>query len=461
MKDKFIITLLLLLFATSYATNRIEWEPVPNAYSYRIVIQNSAGEVVLEQETQNSYLEVILLPGIYRYQITVLNRFLKPAAQTEWIRLEVIIGKPPIIIFSEADLYYVGEDEIEFLLSIYDFESGGKVFIQNERNSAEADIISSEGNDYLCRFNTKGFKSGIYDIYVENPSGKSDILTGGLEFVRKSLPIILKINPKRVYEQEIIPLFSIKGNGFEKGAKVEITGKNGTVLVSNINIVSKKELNFWADFKEAKSGYYKIRIINPSGRDCSKILFRVLSLEKKELDPERNISSSVNLVFRWPFFYGIFPMDSIDQPSIITSAGFIFETDFGGKIPLLSQLGYAFSVEYNGHGVIKLGEGEEMPDQSHYLFIGNEFFYNTKFISMFNFHFRFGGGVFLQWDRYVSGEENTFIMDTGGFLSVSAGVVINPHKNVVLRPLIVLRPFFSSNGAYFQSSFVLDIGYRF
>lgn len=465
MKKFIVFIILIFTFSLNFASNRIEWTAVANANSYKVIIEDLNGEIILEEETKSNFLDLILLPGKYRYQIVVFNKLLKEASRTTWIELEVLFDKQPIILFSEAEIYYVRENLIEFILSIYDLDEDGKVYIQKDRYYSEAEIVSSIDYEYLCRFNTKGFKDGKYDIVVENPSGKSAKLKDGLEFIRKKHPYVSKVNPKQVYEHEITPLFTVRGNKFEEGARVEITGRNGSVEVSNINVVSKKELNFWADFKDANKGYYRVKIINPSGKNASKFLFKVLATKRKQWDAERNISSSVNLLFRWPYFTLALPIASIDYSenmSFVTSGGFLVETDFGGDVPLFRRLGYAFSLEYHTTRVAEFF-GYEITTNNNLrtLFLGHELYFNTKFISPVNFHLRAGGGVFLLWEKYKLDKTEFLLTDTGGFLAFSGGLSIAPTKNLLIRPLAVIKPLLSPNGGTFQTSMLIDIGYRF
>ena len=93
-KNLRLITLLFVLFISGRVygdqNSIIKWEPVHGAGGYIVEIIDSDDKTVIKKETRDNSLNVgALLPGIYKYRITTLNKLKEAGENTGWLTLTI------------------------------------------------------------------------------------------------------------------------------------------------------------------------------------------------------------------------------------------------------------------------------------------------------------------------------------------------------------------------------------
>jgi hypothetical protein len=167
---------------------RISWTRA-NAYFHEIEIEKVSPEGTwvpeLTQRTDQTFVELSLPPGMYRYRILSYNVLGRVGAVSDWKGIRVFAAKEPAAAGYSPASYFVDSLEGECTLTITgnDLVEDAQVYLIAKKEGAKpVEPVSIrygvDTNSLVAVFRTEGLSLGAYDIVITNPGGLSQVLEG-------------------------------------------------------------------------------------------------------------------------------------------------------------------------------------------------------------------------------------------------------------------------------------------
>ncbi|MDR0312617.1 MAG: hypothetical protein LBI14_03375 [Treponema sp.] len=186
---------------------RLAWRGDQNALRYEVVIEREEDgrfREMLREFTNASYMEVVLSPGRYRYQIIPYDFLNRPAAATDWVNLEIRPAIRPELNDTLLAFFNINERSV-YVLEIFgrNIDQGAEIEL---RRPGSAPIIPydkdirADGTRATLYFNNNQLIPGVYEVRVRNP--------GGFETRGGTITIVLPEQVAQVREGE--PAIEIK-----------------------------------------------------------------------------------------------------------------------------------------------------------------------------------------------------------------------------------------------------------
>jgi hypothetical protein len=167
---------------------RISWTRA-NAYFFEIEIERLGQGAVWQQEikerTEQTFIELSLPPGMYRYRILNYNVLGRVGAVSEWVGIRVFVAKPPKAESVSPAVYFVDSLAEEFTLTVegQDLAEEAELYIVPRKNEAKpvqpsSIAYSPEEMSITAVFPAAGLALGAYDVVITNPGGIRQTLEG-------------------------------------------------------------------------------------------------------------------------------------------------------------------------------------------------------------------------------------------------------------------------------------------
>jgi hypothetical protein len=176
------------LDADGKINQRISWTRA-NAYFFEIEIERLTAGAVWRPEkrerTEQTFLELSLPPGMYRYRILNYNVLGRVGAVSEWIGIRVFVAKPPGAEQLNPPAYFIDSLEENFTLTVsgHDLVEEAELYIVARKRGAKPVLPASiqyspDESAITAVFSAKGLALGAYDIVIINPGGIRQSLRG-------------------------------------------------------------------------------------------------------------------------------------------------------------------------------------------------------------------------------------------------------------------------------------------
>jgi hypothetical protein len=167
--------------------HRIAWTRA-NAYFYEIEIEKIGPGAVwnleFKERTEQTFLELSLPPGMYRYRILNYNVLGRVGAISEWTGIRVFFAKQPAAESYSPAAYFVDSLAGEFTLTITgrDLAEEALVHIAAKKGGtpvpASSIKYSPDETSITAVFPAEELALGAYDIVITNPGGIQQIIEG-------------------------------------------------------------------------------------------------------------------------------------------------------------------------------------------------------------------------------------------------------------------------------------------
>jgi hypothetical protein len=163
----------------------IIWERREYAYRYEVTIerQSAAGfSQILQEFTEENFIEVSLAAGRYRYRIVVYDLFDSPGEASQWTEFDVHLALRPEIQRFSPDSFWLDEDTVWVLsLEGRNFAQGAEVYLRPQEGPDDMIIPveyvpAAPGGSARLVFDMRNLTPGLYDVYIENPGGLESAL---------------------------------------------------------------------------------------------------------------------------------------------------------------------------------------------------------------------------------------------------------------------------------------------
>jgi hypothetical protein len=155
----------------------ISWQSVNHVRRYEIIIEretDSAWTQVLRESTRETFVELSLEGGSYRYRVIVYDLLNRPHNPPPWRHLTVItIQKPEITGFSPIQIVLDASAEYRIVVTGRNFFSAAQVFLI-DRGSKKIITpvlaqVDSNFKTLVLTFNAEQLVPGNYEIHIINP----------------------------------------------------------------------------------------------------------------------------------------------------------------------------------------------------------------------------------------------------------------------------------------------------
>lgn len=201
------------------------WKPVLKAKSYEVVIQKKSDDgtfaPVYSIKTKDTKTEYLLLPGDYQVQIIALNILGKKASASPWIDFIILKDEEPYLEKQEFPIHKEFSSPVIFL-------NNNEAILQNEQDHLTKENSEINTQDNIPIFTIKGrnifFEETKFSLIPRNENPKGTM----------QLPFVVK-------DREEVP--------------VEIISRDS----------ENKNLQISFDPEKIHSGYYNLKVLNPSG----------------------------------------------------------------------------------------------------------------------------------------------------------------------------------------------------
>jgi hypothetical protein len=174
----------------------LAWEGQEDVLYYEVEIEtwgDGFWKKTLTGETETSFFEVSLTPGIYRYRVIPRDFLERPGPAAAWVQFEIFPARQPELLRFSPEGFYLDEDLNWVIhLSGRNFTAGAEVFLRDLLGGVikpGAMQVEDSGNEIQVSFSYDQLDIGDYTICVKNPGGLSSELQNFKIAFRKPVDI--------------------------------------------------------------------------------------------------------------------------------------------------------------------------------------------------------------------------------------------------------------------------------
>ncbi|MDA3851529.1 MAG: hypothetical protein PF447_09680 [Spirochaetaceae bacterium] len=329
----------------------IAWEEQSGASGYLVEILQD-DKKIYTLETQNNEVSLLLFPGEYLYQVSVLNKFGNISSQSDWKNLTVQLAMTPVILRLEKDTFYLEQGRLTFNLEAQKIQETSIFRLIQQDRSIQVDWSKSDDDWYEVSVNFEGLDLGWWDLEVEDPSGRKDLLHQALEIIPKLEPVISEDLRIELQEDDVLPQIEIIGSGFEDNCIVRFEGPR-TIRVMKVQYISPEKINLLLDISTAIPGIYNVSMENPSGNitehaDFLEILEVEIIQETMTIPGAGKQERLIDLQMGYSYSKPLGEMGDIVEESAFGyyfTMGVSLNNRINQSIPLLKDLSFTVSVD--------------------------------------------------------------------------------------------------------------------
>lgn len=241
-------------------TIKIEWEKIIGASAYTLELQNEDQEIIFNQKTEETLLQVELEPGRYKKRLSVYNEKGEIETISDWLPLNVL-EKPGVRVKIEWENIPIAKS---YILEVRDLE--GNIIKQKEAKENYAFIRLHPG-DYEKRLLVVNQIGEIESESEWSPLHVILVLTPEIQKGQQTI----KNSPDR---QDIL----IRGNNFEEGIKVSLFFDGNEIPIKNTKVVDHRTLVVSLAVGNSPIGEYNLKLTSKRGKTTQAINY--LKLEK-------------------------------------------------------------------------------------------------------------------------------------------------------------------------------------
>jgi hypothetical protein len=171
---------------------RILWDKADHALRYVLILQqqqqNRTYREIERISVEETFAEVSLRAGQYRYQVEVYDLIDEYSFTTEWREFTVIRALQPELSGFSPQRFYLDEDDTwEINLRGRNLLPGSEIYLVQENNrTIKPQSHSSNGTTSHLVFSEISLVPGQYKVYVKNPGGL-DVSLGTFSISYKKL----------------------------------------------------------------------------------------------------------------------------------------------------------------------------------------------------------------------------------------------------------------------------------
>jgi len=160
---------------------RLIWEESEFVLRYVVIIEkreaNGSFSHIDRISTEETFVEVSLAVGNYRYQVELYDLFDIYASTSAWREFEIIRALQPTLTGFSPSIFYLDEDEVwEITVRGRNLLPESDIYLIEGNRIIRPIRHTVDGNQSLLVFNGISLATGRYEVYVRNPGGLSTSL---------------------------------------------------------------------------------------------------------------------------------------------------------------------------------------------------------------------------------------------------------------------------------------------
>jgi len=244
----------------------LEWKAVEGAYGYLVEIRDSAQETVFSRSTDKPSISFSLPPGDYEARITVLNKFLKPAAVSPWSKLSVRRAVKPDPASAEGGLLYAGARDQQMIVTGGNFIPLTEAYLEAAGQSIRGSIIEQSANRLHISFDLSGAKPGVYSLRLRNPPSADAEKRLQIRVLERTQPAVISVSRTEFTNDRVHRGIEVVGSGFMEGIQAFFQSPSGvSVKASSIIVESPQRLSLSWNAGDLEAGRWRLVLENPGG----------------------------------------------------------------------------------------------------------------------------------------------------------------------------------------------------
>lgn len=334
-----ILMIVLLMPYSLIAETVIAWEADPAVY--KVVVQKD-DQTVLEIETMEPEVKLNIAPGIYRYQIQVIDPFGNIASTSEWKKLEVQESQPPYFRVEEIAIALVGDTAIPLSIRGNSLNSSLTYhLVREEENNVRIPVKGIQKDKTVSfRIDARDMAPGIWGLLATTPNDK-------MYFA----PNALRIDPREEGSSETQQktwILADKGQAsieidadFKEKIEVQVKGPGKDYTEAEIVTNEDGYTSIYIDMEEAESGQYSVILKDPENEKIQEEEITIVQSEKSA--SWLRLRSGLSAMKIFP------PSDALPVPDFIVGIESAIDVKSGWSKPFWKNLG----VEV--HGLLGVG----------------------------------------------------------------------------------------------------------
>ena len=157
---------------------RFTWTASTGASRYEVLIEkNENGQFtrVMQEFTAETFIEVSLHAGVYRYRVTPYDFLNRPGQPSEWRTVEIHPALNPVLERFSPSIFYLTNRDLRLELTGKNFIESTEFYITHMEtgNSITPDEVNilSNGTRVRLSFSDDNLTIGDYSIHARNPGG--------------------------------------------------------------------------------------------------------------------------------------------------------------------------------------------------------------------------------------------------------------------------------------------------
>ena len=177
---------------------KLAWDIEENAMRYDVEIQAYSERNELfeynKTSTKNNFIDVYLIPGKYRYNVTAVDYLGRPCEASDWIDFEIISALYPVVEKYSPDAFYLDQNKKrELIVSGNNLSEETTIYLRNRLYDLFP-VSMNFINDGMFKlsFDDEALDTGFYEVYAVNPGGLESVIGGFNIGYRKFIDVFLK-----------------------------------------------------------------------------------------------------------------------------------------------------------------------------------------------------------------------------------------------------------------------------
>ncbi|MDA3851530.1 MAG: hypothetical protein PF447_09685 [Spirochaetaceae bacterium] len=343
--DKVIIMTLLMLLPLGLFCQEgvtIQWSEVEGAKEY--IVELFLNDLQINTiETQDTQITLTLAPGLYEYQIVVLNKFGQEASKSQLKTLRVERIMTPLLRNTNDYSIYQNQNfsaEVEILY----LQKDSQIWLQQGDFIHPVEIIDLGDNHFQLNATDWPEEDHVFTLFISNHDNKTSEYPNFLNVIMPLEPDISNLNPDNLEAGYLYQDIELSGSNLSEELQFELKNAEGIIPIIDIQWVSENSILFSLNVKESTPGNYDLYITAPWDETYKKN--RILSLSENESKQKyyhrRNWSNDILIGFR-----GL----NIPEPNgdIIIDNAFDLQwrMDYATDIALFRNMGFLIQNEYD------------------------------------------------------------------------------------------------------------------
>jgi len=177
---------------------RLAWDKEEYTLYYEVSIQIFSGQYseYHSEVTDNTFIEISLHPGRYRYSVTPYDLLGRRCDSSDWEEFSVNPAFQPEIIKITPEFFYMDQSQDRVLIisgnNIFD---DSVIYLRNGVNDlVPIDRVITNNSIVKLTFYDEKLIPGTYEIYIKNPGGLDTVYRGFFVGYHKSLDFFVKLS---------------------------------------------------------------------------------------------------------------------------------------------------------------------------------------------------------------------------------------------------------------------------